>query len=107
VARLSGEVLVSEGPTAAIHGRVNAIHRDPADDLWIGSVHDLYRIHGASITHFTHADGLGSDYVQVIREGRNGTLWVGTAAGLFVHAGGASAPLAASQGLDSQSITAL
>lgn len=107
VARVSGDVLVSDGLTATVRGRVNAIHRDRSGDLWIGSVHGLYRIHGGSVTRFTHADGLGSDYVQVIREGRSGALWIGTAAGLSVRAGVAFSPVAASQGPDSQNITAL
>src|SRR5262245_34749769 len=78
VARLSGNVMVSDGPTAGIRGGVRAIHRDRSGDFWIGCQRGLYRLHGVTITHFTHDDGLGSDDVQVIREGRNGALWVGT-----------------------------
>jgi signal transduction histidine kinase len=107
LARLSGKVLVSDGPSTGIRGRVNAIHRDHQGDLWIGGERGLYRMHEETLTHFTHADGLGSDSVQVIREGRSGELWVGTASGLFILAGNTFLPVAAGRGPDTQNITAL
>jgi signal transduction histidine kinase/ligand-binding sensor domain-containing protein len=107
VARVSGSVLVSDGPTADIRGRVYAIYRDRAGDLWIGGERGLYRLRGETLTHFTPNDGLGSDAIQVIREGRNGALWIGTGAGLFLHTGSAFSPVAPAQGPDVQNITAL
>jgi signal transduction histidine kinase/ligand-binding sensor domain-containing protein len=98
LSHLAGHVLVSDGPAAGIRGRVNAIHRDRSGDLWIGCARGLYRIHGAALTRFTQADGLGSDIVQVIREGRGGALWI--------QAGGVFSPVAA-QGLRFQNITTL
>lgn len=107
LARVSGGVLISDGPTASIRGRVNAIYRDHTGDLWIGGERGLYRVRGSTLTHFTQADGLGSDAVQVIREGRNGALWIGTGAGLSIHTGSAFSPVAPAQGPDTQNITAL
>src|SRR5205807_4048377 len=94
LAHLTGDVLVSDGPAAVIHGRVNAIQRDRYGDLWVGCERGLYRIHGATLTHFTHENGLGVDQVQVIREGRSGALWIGTAGGLSIRKGGAFSPVA-------------
>jgi ligand-binding sensor domain-containing protein len=107
LAHLSGDVLVSDGPAAAIRGRVNAIHRDRNGDLWVGGERGLYRIQGMTLTHFTHDNGLGGDAVQVIREGRRGALWVGTAEGLSVRANDAFSPVAPPQTAGSLNITAL
>jgi signal transduction histidine kinase/ligand-binding sensor domain-containing protein len=107
VAHLSGKVMVSDGPTAGIRGKVRAIHRARNGDLWVGSERGLYRLQGTTLTHFTHKDGLGSDDVQVIREGRSGALWVGTSAGLSIREGETFSPVGEKQGPDNQNITAL
>jgi len=107
IAHLFGGVLMPDGPAAAIRGRVNAIHRDRNGDLWIGGERGLYRIHGETLDRFTNADGLGSDYVHLIREGRSGALWIGTTAGLSVRTGSAFSPAAGLQGPDSLNVTAL
>ncbi|MBI4903945.1 MAG: hypothetical protein HY820_09940 [Acidobacteria bacterium] len=107
LAHLAGNVLVSDGPAAGIHGRVNAIHRDHYGALWVGGERGLYRIHGGTLTRFNHENGLGADAVQVIREGRGGALWVGTTGGLFVRAGNAFSPVAALHEPDPHNITAL
>lgn len=107
LAHLSGEVLVSDGLAAGIQGRVNAIHRDRHGDLWIGCVRGLYRIHEATVTRFTEADGLAGNDVRVIREGRNGVLWIGTLSGLSIRAGGVFSPVPGLQGEHPHQITGL
>ena len=79
-----GFALISEPASAEIQGRINAILRDRAGDLWVGGEKGLYRIHGGHCTKLGRAHGLASDspYVQTIFEDRRGTLWIGTATGL-------------------------
>src|SRR4030042_1921397 len=50
--------------------------------LWIGSQEGLARYDGYNLKFYTHipfdSTSLSEDWVTVIKEGRNGNLWVGT-----------------------------
>jgi ligand-binding sensor domain-containing protein len=57
--------------------------RDRHGGLWIGTLtHGILHVAGGRTSRFTHHDGLSSDQVKALFEDREGTVWVGTAAGL-------------------------
>ena len=58
--------------------------------LWVGYQRDrggVSRIAGGAITHFTSRDGLCSDEVWAVEEGRRGVLWFSTDKGLTRYDG--------------------
>lgn len=60
------------------------VYTDSADRVWVGFQRggiSVYR--GESVVSFGPSDGLPMGSVHVIYEDRDGTLWVGTTAGLF------------------------
>ena len=66
-------------------GRVSGFRvlRDRDGGLWIGTLGGgLAHLHEGTIDHFTQSDGLSSDTVSALFEDREGTIWVGTHAGL-------------------------
>jgi signal transduction histidine kinase/ligand-binding sensor domain-containing protein len=57
--------------------------RDRSGGLWIGTTaHGLFHSYEGKTGTFTHKDGLSSDQVYALFEGREGSLWVATSEGL-------------------------
>jgi signal transduction histidine kinase/ligand-binding sensor domain-containing protein len=57
--------------------------RDRNGGLWIGTTaHGIVYSHEGKTSAFTHNDGLSSDQVHALFEGREGSIWVATAEGL-------------------------
>jgi streptogramin lyase len=56
--------------------------KDRQNSLWVGTSQGLYKIHGTQVDHYGTADGLSSDYINLIFEDREGNLWVTTTQGL-------------------------
>ena len=57
--------------------------RDRNGGLWIGTtVHGLVHSYEGKTSIFTHKDGLSSDQVYALFEGREGSIWVATSEGL-------------------------
>ena len=57
--------------------------RDRSGGLWIGTdTRGLVHAYEGKTSTFTHKDGLSSDQVKALFQDREGTVWVGTAAGL-------------------------
>ncbi|CBA15268.1 diguanylate cyclase [Xanthomonas albilineans] len=50
--------------------------------IWAGSSDGLYRVAKGDAGGLTRRDGLGSDYVRVVRQSADGAIWIGHAAGL-------------------------
>ena len=66
-------------------GRVSGFRvlRDRDGGLWIGTLGaGLAHLHEGRIDHFSQSDGLSSDTVSALFQDREGTIWVGTHAGL-------------------------
>ena len=86
----SGAVPETVGTKAAtlrtlISNRVHAISVDN-ENAWIATNRGVSRLHRAANTwtHYTHEDGLASDYVNdVVADGD--TVWIGTRAGLNIY----------------------
>ncbi len=57
--------------------------RDRNGGLWIGTTaHGLVHSYEGKTSIFTHKDGLSSDHVYALFEGREGSIWVATSEGL-------------------------
>ncbi len=57
--------------------------RDGNGGLWIGTTaHGIVHSYEGRTSAFTHNDGLSSDQVYALFEGREGSIWVATAGGL-------------------------
>ena len=60
-----------------------AVLRDRNGGLWIGTTaQGLVHSHEGKTSTFTHGDGLSSDQVHALFEGREGAIWVATSEGL-------------------------
>jgi signal transduction histidine kinase/ligand-binding sensor domain-containing protein len=62
---------------------INELLLDHDGSLWIGTDHKgIYRIHGKSVDHFSHADGLSGNDVEAIFQDQEGGIWIATDAGI-------------------------
>jgi signal transduction histidine kinase len=96
------EQLLSGGATT------NAIVPDQAGNLWVGAQNGLYRFVNHKIAqHYTTADGLPNNDIKVLRETRDGALWVGTYGGLAQLKNGTFTRWGSADGLPSERIRAL
>ena len=72
VPKLNGEALTV---TAALRS-------DHQENLWVGTLHGLYKIRGKNVDHYGSAEGLSGDVVRSIFEDREGNIWIATSGGL-------------------------
>ncbi len=78
--------------------------RDSSGGLWIGTnTRGLVHTYDGKTSTFTHKDGLSSDQVKALFQDREGTVWVGTAAGLDQFHELAVTSLSVDEGLSSGS----
>jgi signal transduction histidine kinase/ligand-binding sensor domain-containing protein len=60
-----------------------AVLRDSRGSLWIGTSADgIYRVNGTQVDHYTKAEGLSNDSINVIFEDRESNIWVATTLGV-------------------------
>ena len=86
--RLAGGV-VQPLPGAAPPADVHELAEDQSGDVWAGSeTGGLHRIRWGAVSTFAADEGLSSDVVWAVREGRGGVLWVASEAGLDRVEGG-------------------
>jgi signal transduction histidine kinase/streptogramin lyase len=63
--------------------RLSAALLDPRGGLWLGDLnHGIIRHLGERVERFDRADGLSGDTITTMFEDREGSVWVGTSAGL-------------------------
>ncbi len=87
---------------------VKAIVQDRAGNIWIGTDQGVYRDSAGSVTHFGAEDGLPHDFVRVIHEARDGSLWLGTnGGGLARYSGRRIEALTSAQGLSSDLVRSI
>ncbi|MGO4879294.1 MAG: two-component regulator propeller domain-containing protein [Bryobacteraceae bacterium] len=69
---------IGDAPIARLRDeKVWAIHEDADGALWFGTrTSGLFRWHAAQLTAFTTAEGLATNSIYQILEGRAGTLWL-------------------------------
>lgn len=91
-----------------LSGTTTAIVPDHTGTLWIGAQNGLYRVVNNKIAqHYTTSDGLPNDDIKVIRETRDGALWIGTYGGLARLKDGTFTKWSIAEGLPSDRIRAL
>jgi ligand-binding sensor domain-containing protein len=63
---------------------LNVTHflEDREGDLWVGSMAGLFRLEPKRLRVYSRRNGLRSDDTPAVAEGADGTIWVGTAAGI-------------------------
>jgi signal transduction histidine kinase/ligand-binding sensor domain-containing protein len=61
---------------------VTALLSDHQQNLWVGTLHGLYKIRGKNVDFYGTAEGLSGDVVYQIFEDREGNVWVATSEGL-------------------------
>jgi PAS domain S-box-containing protein len=61
---------------------VTALLSDHQENLWVGTLHGLYKIRGKNVDLYGTAEGLSGDVVTKIFEDREGNIWVATSGGL-------------------------
>jgi len=61
---------------------IQAMHQDPQGALWFGTDHGLLRFQGGVWSLLTTKDGLATNDLRVIIDGRAGNLWIGGYGGL-------------------------
>lgn len=84
---------------------IRSAAEDRSGALWFGSMQSgLYRCRNGQFTRFTRAEGLAHDSVLALHAGRDGTLWIGTIAGLSQYRDGRFINFTAKDGLPSVSI---
>jgi signal transduction histidine kinase/ligand-binding sensor domain-containing protein len=87
---------------------VTAIVPDQAGNLWVGATFGLYKLeNNRLVKHYTIADGLPNNDIKVIRETRDGVLWLGTYGGLARLKDGQFTNWTTRDGLPSDRIRAL
>ncbi len=65
--------------------KINAIHFDPKNQLWIATQNKgIYKFAGSELTFFNQASGLPVDNANTIFQDKSGTLWFGTSGGGLV-----------------------
>jgi len=73
---------------------VKSLHRDRSGALWVGTwAHGLHRVKDGVVATFTTENGLTHNEVIALFEAADGTLWIGTRAGLNSYRDGRLAPL--------------
>jgi len=61
---------------------VSSLYSDDQENLWVGTYHGLYKIHGENVDHYGTAEGLSDDVVYDIFEDRERNVWVATSQGV-------------------------
>ncbi|MBN1425223.1 response regulator [Candidatus Fermentibacteria bacterium] len=109
IARYDGEgFLVYTAADGLTHGRIVAIHQDPAGALWFASYGGgVSRLDDASLVTFSTRDGLPHNRVMTVTGDDRGALWVGTDAGASRYDGSTFTSLTTRDGLPSNAVQAI
>ena len=87
---------------------IMALREDGAGRLWIGTLcGGLVQYSAGKFTSFTSKDGLPSDFVGALETDRDGSLWIGTAAGLTRFSNGSFTTYTTRDGLPGNAVSSL
>jgi signal transduction histidine kinase/ligand-binding sensor domain-containing protein len=109
VRRIAGTT-VTDYPLHGVPAPLGAgtVLRDHNGGLWIGTnAHGIVHSYHGKTSMFTHNDGLSSDQVFALFEGREGTIWVATSEGLDQFRELPVTSLSVKQGLSSAIATSI
>ncbi len=73
---------------------IKAIFNDAEDNLWIGTSEGLVCVRPRTVQVYARSDGLPTEDIHCLDEGRDGSLWVGTEVGIAVCKDGMVEPFA-------------
>ncbi len=66
-------------PVSTIDGEIRGIFQDSKKNLWFASNgNGVFKYDGTTIINFTEKHGLSSNYVWMVKEGKDGTIWLRT-----------------------------
>ena len=98
----------SAGAQILAKTRIQTLFKDRRGGAWIGTADNgIYSIVDGKFRHYTVTEGLSSNSVSSFAEDFEGTIWIGTNAGVNRMMNDRSAFLKKPQGLPSEDITAL
>jgi ligand-binding sensor domain-containing protein/two-component sensor histidine kinase len=75
---VGGTVLFEPNSEVALGGWIYTLFEDREENLWVGARDGLYRLTRARFTAYTTKQGLTCNNVMSVREGRDGTICIGT-----------------------------
>jgi ligand-binding sensor domain-containing protein/signal transduction histidine kinase len=109
--RFDGVRFTALGDTAPAelkHGSITALCTIHDGSLWIGCEgYGVARLQNGKFTRFSEADGLLSNQIRCLMEGRDGSLWIGSDGGLTRYKDGRFHSFSEKNGLASNSVKAL
>jgi ligand-binding sensor domain-containing protein len=77
-AEITANLLVGD-TVSTVEGEIRGIVQDTKNNLWFASNgNGIYKYDGKSIINFTEKHGLSSNYVWMVKEGKNGNIWFRT-----------------------------
>jgi PAS domain S-box-containing protein len=83
---------------------VTALLSDHQQNLWVGTLHGLYKIRGKDVDLYDTAEGLSGDVVRKIFEDREGNIWVATSGGLDMFRDLSIKSISAREGLSVEAV---
>src|SRR5579863_5272097 len=83
---------------------VTALLSDHQDNLWVGTLHGLYKIRDKNVDRYDTAEGLSGDVVRNIFEDREGNIWVATSGGLDMFRDLSIKSISAREGLSVEAV---
>ncbi len=103
-----GELVAGDAAGALGSQRIQAIYADRDQGVWIGTDTDgVHQLRDGLFTPVTSQEGLSDDLVTPILEGRDGSIWIGTARGLNRLRGDRVTTFTSRDGLSDDSVFAL